>query len=160
MTAPGAVELPPGNGAQIVRCCERRPDGKTVGELEVSVFAAPLLIDRDGILEERARDVAETAAQHAVSGTFAVELPGASGYRADVEVRGRVPLPYVHVFAMAPPDGVDGGLLITVRSAVPEWRAAEAMLGSLKLLTRHGATPANDGPQLPVIAPSGGRRDS
>ena len=167
MTAPGDVELTPvGAGPQIVRCCERRPDGKTVGELEVSVFSAPLIIDRDGILEERARDVAEGAAHHAVSGTFAVSLPGASGYRADVEVRGRVrpPLPYVHVFAMAPPDGVDGGLLITVRSATPEWPAAEAILGSLKLLTRHGTAPANDvdaGPLLPVITtPADGRRGS
>ena len=160
MTAPPEVELTPGSGAQIVHCLERRADGKPVGELEVRVFSAPLIIDRDGILEERARDAAERTAQHAVAGTFAIELPGASGYRADAEVRGGVPLPYVHVFAMAATDGVDGGLLITVRSATPDWPAAEAILGSLKLLTRRGTTPAQDGSLPPVSDPSGGRRDS
>jgi hypothetical protein len=34
---------------------------------------------------------------------------------------------------------------VTVRSASPDWPAAEAILGSLRLLTRHGTTqPAND----------------
>jgi len=150
------VELTPvAAGDAIVRCCEKREDGKTVGELEVSMFKAALIIDRDGILEEKARTIAESCAQ-GVAGTVAVSLPGASGYRADVEPRGKVALPYVHVFAMAPHDlGVDGGVVVVVRSAKPEWPAAEQMLGSLRLLTRNGKVPANDGehhePLLPVI---------
>jgi hypothetical protein len=90
-----------------------------------------------------------------VEGTVAVSLPGASGYRADVEPT-RTALPYVHVFAMAPHDlRVDGGIVVIVRSAQPEWPAAEEILGSLRFLTRHGnAQPANDdnshGPLLPV----------
>jgi len=160
MTAPGGVELTPvGNGAAVVRCCERR-EGKTVGELEVSVFSAALIIDRDGILEEKARAVAEGSAQAArIEGTVAVSLPGASGYRADVEPSRKNGLPYIYVFAMAPHDlGVDGGVVVVVRSAQPEWPAAEAILGSLRLLTRHGtARPANDEsephePLLPVVA--------
>lgn len=159
MTAPGEVELTPvPNGSAVVRCCERR-DGRTVGELEVAMFSAALIIDRDGILEEKAREVAAHSAQAAqVAGTVAVSLPGASGYRADVEPTGNVSLPYVYVFAMAPHDlGIDGGIVVTVRSAKPEWPAAEAILGSLRLLTRHGpAQAANDeaeahGPLLPVI---------
>lgn len=62
------------------------------------------------------------------------------------------------MFAFAPPDGIDGGVLVTVRSATPDWPAAEAILGSLRILTRHGATPANDdsdlGPLLPVVTRS------
>ena len=156
MTAPGQVELTPiGSGSSVVRCCERRADGKTVGELEVAVFSAALIIDRDGILEEKARDVAQDAAHAQVSATVAVSLPGASGYRADVELRGlaRPPLPYLHVFAFAPPDGIDGGVLVTVRSAKPDWPAAEAILGSLRILTRHGAVPANDDTELEPLMP-------
>ncbi|MBL0215039.1 MAG: hypothetical protein IPQ07_14275 [Myxococcales bacterium] len=159
MTAPGGVELTPvQSGTAVVRCCERREDGKTVGELEVSMFSAALIIDRDGILEEKAREVAAHSA-HAVriAGTVAVSLPGASGYRADVEPV-RTALPYVHVFAMAPHDlGVDGGIVVTVRSAQPDWPAAEQILSSLRFLTRHGtARPANDEtelhePMLPVV---------
>jgi hypothetical protein len=159
IVAPGEVELTPiDKGNALVRCCERRADGKTIGELEVAMFAAPLIIDRDGILEEKARDVAQDAARAAVSATVAVSLPGASGYRADVELRGQVrsALPYVHVFAMAPPDGIDGGMLITVRSATPDWPAADAILGSFKILTRHGTAPANDDhePLLPIVTRS------
>ncbi len=160
LTAPSGVELTPVvEGVAVIRCRERRADGKTLGELEVSMFSAALIIDRDGILEEKARAVAE-AADHAgrVEGTVAVSLPGASGYRADVEPT-RSALPYIHVFAMAPHDlRVDGGVVVIVRSAQPEWPAAELMLGSLRFLTRHGnAQPANDdnrahGPLLPIAA--------
>jgi len=160
MTAPTEVELTPvPAGAAVVRCCERR-GGKTVGELEIEMFSAALIIDRDGILEEKAREAAHNSSAQVVTiaGTFAVSLPGASGYRADVEPPGRVALPYVYVFAMAPHDlGIEGGVIVTVRSAQPEWPAAEAILGSMRLLTRHGRPQAaNDetnehGPLLPVI---------
>jgi len=161
MTAPGGVELTPvPAGEAVVRCCERREDGKPIGELEVSMFKAALIIDRDGILEEKARTVAETCApaDSDVGGTVAISLPGASGYRADIEPRrNSTDLPYVHVFAMAPHDlGVDGGVVVVVRSAKPEWPAAEQMLGSLRFLTRHGTPqPANDEehpPLLPIIS--------
>ncbi len=157
ITAPGGVELTPvASGALVVRCCERRADGRTLGELEVSMFSAALLIDRDGILEEKAREIAEAGnAAGRVESTVAVSLPGASGYRADVEPSCSA-LPYVHVFAMAPDLGVDGGIVVIVRSALPEWAAAEAILGSLRFLTRHGmAQVANDeteahAPLLPI----------
>jgi hypothetical protein len=158
ITAPGQVELTPvGTGAAVVRCCERRAAGRPLGELEVSVFAAALIIDRDGILEETAREVAERIAIAArVAGTAAVSLPGASGFRVDLEPRTNLgPLPYVHVFAMAPHDlGVDGGVIVTVRCARPEWPAAEAILGSLRIGGRRGVV-ANDQvahpPLLPII---------
>lgn len=84
-----------------------------------------------------------------------MSLPGATGYRADVELRGvgRPPLPYLHVFAFAPPDGIDGGVLVTVRSATPDWPAAGAILNSLRILSRHGTTPANDDRELPPLMP-------
>ena len=45
MTTPGGVELTPVQaGEAVVRCCERRPDGQPVGELEVSMFKAALII--------------------------------------------------------------------------------------------------------------------
>jgi hypothetical protein len=154
VTAPSEVELTPiAAGASVLRCREHK-DGKTVGELEVSMFAAALLIDRDGILEEKAREAAERSVDAAsIAGTVAISLPGASGYRADVEPSREHGLPYVYVFAMAPHDlGIQGGIIVTVRSAQPEWPAADAILGSLRLLTRNGgARPANDETHAPLL---------
>lgn len=150
LQTPSDVDVQPiESGELLVRCRERRPDGKTVGELEVSVFKAALLIDRDGILEEKASMVADDVASGAgarVSVAVPVTLPGASGYRADVEPAraATAPLPYVHVFAIASHDlGVDGGVIVTVRSAAPEWPAAEAIMKSLRILGRRSKT-AND----------------
>jgi hypothetical protein len=160
---PNEVEVQPGSGH--VRCCERR-DGQTIGELEVRVFHAALVIDRDGILEEQVTSAIERAREPGarVHPAKPVRLPGASGYRADLEVvrpmgMARPPLPHVYVFAMAPHDlALDGGLVVTVRCASPAWPAADAILRSLKILSRGGKT-ANDTqeqrPTLPLI----GNRD-
>lgn len=120
----------------VVRCAEQREDGKVVGELEVQVFSAALVIDRDGILESKVMDALGVPAVH-------VTLPGASGYRA-MRVEKTSPLPYRYVFAMAPSLGVDAGVLVTIRSAKPDWPAGDAMLRSLRILTRNGVAPAND----------------
>jgi len=146
LATPSEVELSP--AGESVRCCERDGD-RTIGELEITVFRAALVIDRDGILEEKVREGIEAAIATGarVLEAVPVELAGASGYRADAEyLRGstRPALPYVYVFAIAPDDlGVDGGVLVTVRSASPDWPAADAILRSLKLLSRRSAT-AND----------------
>src|SRR5688500_2383796 len=125
---PGELELTPvPAGETILRCTETRDDGRPIGELEVTVFKAALVIDRDGILEAKASDQAGGA--HAVP----VVLPGASGYFA--ETRGDAQLPYRYVFAIAPHDlAVDGGVLVTVRCARRDWPAAERMLQSLRII--------------------------
>lgn len=151
---PGDLEVTPEAGPALVKCCERRDDGRPLGELEVTVFSAALVIDRDGILEAKASD--HTGGAPAVP----VSLPGASGYRA--EARGDATLPYRYVFAIAPHDlAIDGGLLVTVRCATPDWPAADAILRSLRILTRAGTAPANDtddaAPMLPFLGPL--RRD-
>ena len=124
-------------GDALVRITQKREDGRPVGELEVTVFSAALVIDRDGILEAKASD--QSGGAHAVP----VVLPGASGYFA--ETRGDAQLPYRYVFAVAPHDlAIEGGVLVTVRSARPDWPAADRLLHSLRILTRHGTAPAND----------------
>lgn len=145
---------PADDGDALVRCRERREDGRTVGEIELSVFSAALVIDRDGILEAKASD------SGGGSPAMPVSLPGASGYFT--ESRGDAGLPYRYVFAIAPHDlAIDGGVLVTVRSARPEWPAADAILRSLRIITRHGVAPANDDAEaaaaLPLLAPL--RRD-
>ncbi|HEU0030536.1 MAG TPA: hypothetical protein VFQ53_07885 [Kofleriaceae bacterium] len=141
------TELPITPDVGAVRCSEQRADGRPIGELAVEVFAAALVIDRDGILAAKASERAGGAP------AVAVVLPGVSGYRADAITDD--PLRYVHVFAMAPDLGVDAGVLVTIRSARPEWPAAESILRSLRLLTRHGSVPvaANDesAPLLPLV---------
>ena len=145
------------SGSTVVRCCEQH-DGKLVGELVVDVFRAALVIDRDGILEEKAH-VAADAEHGRVSPPVPVSLPGASGFRAEVVRNGG--LPYVYLFAVAPHDlGVDGGVLVTVRCASPAWPAADAILRTLRVLGRRAITqqqhPANDDDvlALPVVPPS------
>ena len=159
---PSEVDVQPGD---VVRCREQR-DGRTIGELEVRVFHAALVIDRDGILEEKAASAIEVAREPGARVTRAmpVTLPGASGYRADLEVvrpmgAARPPLPYVYVFAMAPNDlALDGGLVVTIRCASPVWPAADAILRSLRILARGGKT-ANDTQDLPSSLPLIGDRD-
>jgi hypothetical protein len=158
---PAAIDLEPiTTGATVVRAHEQR-DGKKLGELEVEVFKAALVIDRDGILEEKAHE-AVGAERGRVTPPVPVSLSGASGYRAEVV---RLPatgaphpeLPYKYVFAIAPDDlGADGGVLITVRSATAAWPAAESILRTLKVLGRRQTT-ANDaeGFALPML----GERD-
>lgn len=146
LAAPSEVELSP--SPEALRCRERR-GGRTIGELEITVFHAALVIDRDGILEEKVREGIEAAlaAGAHVLEPVPFELGGASGYRVDAEylrTAARPELPYVYVFAIAPDDlGVDAGVLVTVRSASPEWPAADAILRSLKLLCRRSVS-AND----------------
>lgn len=117
-----------------MRCSEHR-DGKLIGELSLEVFAAPLIIDRDGILQTKASQTTNTPA-------VAFSLTGVTGYRAEAIDRGG-PLPYRHALAIAPEDGVDGGVLITMRCAAPDWPRADELLQSLRLLTRGGRA-AND----------------
>ncbi|HEY5951940.1 MAG TPA: hypothetical protein VIV40_40870 [Kofleriaceae bacterium] len=161
---PSEVEVRPG---EVVRCSEER-DGRTIGELEVSVFHAALVIDRDGILEEKVASAIEQAREPGarVLPAIPVTLPGASGYRADLELvrpmgTPQAELPFTYVFAMAPNDlSLDGGLIVTVRCASPQWPAADAILRSLRILSRRGRVPANDSDEarakLPLV---GGRGD-
>ncbi len=167
METPGDLEIQPVEGGPVIlRCRERRSDGKPVGELEVAVFQAALVIDRDGILEEKVRQGIEAALEAGarVHGTTPVTMPGASGFRADAEIvrpmgAPRPALPFVYAFAMAPHDlGVDGGVLVTVRCASPDWPAADRILRSLRILTRRGKT-ANDVDAPPLSLPVVGTHD-
>ena len=154
LEVPSEVELLEG---PTLKCREVLQGGRTRGELEISLFTAALVIDRDGILGEKACDLlaGEVTVRHGPT-AVAVALPGASGFRADAVINAT--LPYRYAFAIAPPDlGVDGGVAIVVRCASPDWPAADHMLRSLRILTRTGriATQVefDDGPLLPVIAP-------
>ena len=146
LATPREVEVAP--AGEMLRCRERRGE-VTIGELEIEVFHAALVIDRDGILEEKVRERIEAAIAAGAHVLEAVpfELANASGYRVDAEyLRGgaRPALPYVYVFAIAPDDlGVDAGVVVTVRSASAQWPAADEILRSLRLLSRR-STSAND----------------
>lgn len=120
------------------------------GEIEVEVFAAALVIDRDGILQEKLQNAIDAVLASdfgaRVLETIPIELTGASGYRADIElVRpmgvARPQRPYVLVFAIAPLDfGIDGGVIVRVRSVSAEWNAVDHILHSMRILTRRGNT--------------------
>jgi hypothetical protein len=156
LEVPREVELRDG---PVLRCREARADDRVIGELEVSVFAAALIIDRDGILEEKATVAIDALARsHSGVPAVAVRLPGAGGFRT-AAVHG-TQLPYVYVFALAADDAGDGGILVTIRAAGPDWSAGDVILRSLRILTRNGrvatCVDADEGPLLPVVPP---RRD-
>lgn len=155
LEVPAQLELMDGPEVQ---CRELRSDGRAVGELQVGLFAAALVIDRDGLLAEKAIEGMQRLAtlRRAVV-PMPVALPGASGFRV-AAVHG-APLPYLYSFAIAPPDlGVDGGVLIMIRAAAPEWEAANHVLRSLRIVTRNGRVATNydadDAPILPMVVPS------
>lgn len=140
----------------LLRCEERASDGRLVGEMELGVFGAGLIVDRDGVLEDLVVAAAERAIDVARAGRIVAIVPveldgGASGYRAEVELlratraAERIACPHVTTMAFAPADlGVCGGVLCTTRAALPEWPAADAMLASLRILTTRASGPAND----------------
>src|SRR5512140_2256591 len=107
LESPTGVDLLPiGGGATVVRCSEAR-EGKPVGELEVEVFKAALVIDRDGILMEKVAHACTIPTLQGQRGRatqpIAVSLPGASGFRASVEIvrpmgQPQPELPFVYVF--------------------------------------------------------------
>ncbi|MFN0253460.1 MAG: hypothetical protein ACKV2T_41710 [Kofleriaceae bacterium] len=142
LDAPAGIELVPVSPERL-RASELRPDGAPIGELEVTTFKAPLIIDRDGVLKDKACALAEAAAPAAlVDSCTPVVLPGISGYRAEACVRSihRPALPYIHVLVLAPDDlRINGGLVITARSHRLEWPAGDAIIASLKVLGRRGA---------------------
>lgn len=156
-----AAAVPQQPGDPVVRVVERGADGRVVGELTIGVFAAALIIDRDGILEEHAEQAAMHERAAPAAGREVSALPielagGPSGYRVELELTrdaagARPALPCVAVLAVAPPDlGVNAALAIVVRSADPEWPTAADVLGSLRFDTRGGAV--NDQSfALPVI---------
>ena len=142
--------MPLDQGAKVVRCEESR-DGKPIGKLVVEVFKAALVIDRDGILMEKVMRECSIQPGRATL-PISVTLPGASGFRASVELARGNELPFMYVFAIAPHDlGVDGGVLVTVRSASRDWPSANKILGSLKVFGRRPVTAANDGEPLTLL---------
>jgi hypothetical protein len=163
LETPSSVEVHAGDAALRVR--EQR-DGKAIGELAVEVFQAALVIDRDGILEEKVHEAACSATEPParIAPAVPVELPGASGFRADAETVRPMgtpapALPYVYVFAVASHDlRVDGGVLVTVRSASPQWPVADFVLQSLRLLDRAGRVALGSTPALPAL-PMIGKND-
>jgi hypothetical protein len=129
-------------GAPVV-CSEVGPDGRVLGEVEIAVFGAGLIIDRDGVLERIATDAADdvAAAGGQVTHVMPVTLDsGVSGFRAEVELRGDATLPHQVIYALASRDlAVCGGILVTLRAAQPGWPAGDAVLDSIRVLTRDGA---------------------
>jgi len=162
LSAPESIELIPSEPVATTRatllvCRQLGPDDRLVGELEIAAFSAALLMDRDGILEQMAEVEAEHALASPAAGRMDALFPvhyggGASGYRAEVvllrDARGVVkpPCPYLAFCALACDEIVDAGLFVTIRSAAPEWAAADPILASLRLSRLGGSrrAPAND----------------
>jgi hypothetical protein len=129
-----------------LRATERRAaTGRPLGELEIRVFAARLIMDRDGVLLEAARALAEELFAPPRDGWLgargAITLPAGEAWRADIQVTrdahgGGLPeLPYKEVYALGHPDEVAGAaLLIVVQHAEATWDAGDLMLHTLEFV--------------------------
>jgi hypothetical protein len=147
--------------AVVLRAHQRGDDGRRLGELELGVFSASLIIDRAGVLQE----LVETTAGLSPGGKLigagnASFAAGASGYRMDVvmtapgeQAEARPACPYVTWLALASEDLVlPGGLFATIRSATPSWAAGSHMLDSLRISGLAGARSALGSPfALPLV---------
>ncbi len=143
---PGGVEIEPADPSIVqLRASERRVStGRPLGELEIRVFAARLIMDRDGVLLEAAQALAEELFASPRDGYLgdagAIMLPAGEAWRADMTVtrdaHGRLPLyPYKKVIALGHPDAfVHAALLIVMQQAEATWPAGDAMLQSLQFV--------------------------
>jgi hypothetical protein len=161
-------ELEPGEaGDALVAGEERGTADRLIGRIEVGLFAASLIIDGAGVVEEIARSAAHQALREPVRsrllGEGAVELgAGSVGFRVDHvmltdgEGRVRPTCPYISWLALTSGDPVaTGGVLVVVRSAGPDWAAAAALVDSLEIGgggTRPGVAEAGlPGLPLPLV---------
>lgn len=156
-------ELEPGEaGGALVAGEERGTADRLIGRIEIGLFAASLIIDGAGVVEEIARSAARGVLGEPVRsrllGEGAVELgAGAGGFRfdhvllTDEEGRVRPTCPYASWLALTSGDPVaPGGVLVVVRSAGPDWAAAAALLDSLEIV-RSGARQAGVEAGLPGL---------
>lgn len=137
--------------AVVLRAHQHSEDGRLVGDLELGIFSAALLIDRRGVLRELVEVTAALApgapaTSRLLGAGDASFAAGASGYRMDVVLTATDPgeprpaCPYVTWLALASDDLVlPGGLFATIRSAAPTWAAAGQMLDSLRVSGLAGA---------------------
>lgn len=148
--------------AVVLRAHQEGDDGRRLGELELGVFSASLIIDRAGVLQELVETTAGLGGSgHKLIGAGNASFAaGASGYRMDVvmtapgeQAEARSACPYVTWLALASEDLVlPGGLFATVRSATPSWEAGSHMLDSLRISGLVGARVALGSPfALPLV---------
>jgi len=90
LEAPRELELRDG---AVLTCREVRQDGRIVGELEASLFVAALIIDRDGILAEKAEEAiaAECGARGGPAAGAAAHRRWRSSFRAPAAI---APMPW------------------------------------------------------------------
>jgi hypothetical protein len=160
---PERIEVAAGQRGVVFVLVERRVDSddRVIGRLELGIFTAALIIDRDGVLEQLTSVAAEQVVASIggrVLSASPVELAGGpSGHRTDVTLvprdGTRAELPCVSYFALAPSElGVRGGVFVTISSVASPWDAGTAMLESLRIFTRDGDARAPTGdPGVPGI---------
>lgn len=129
---------------------ERGNDGRWLGAVEIDVFAAGLMIDRERALERLARDAADAMIEPPATGEVVschrLELDsGPSGCRVEVALSRDVGAGrYVTVLALAAADlSVSGGVLLVARMLRDSWPALDELLGTLRIFGRGGETNQN-----------------
>jgi hypothetical protein len=132
-----------GEDAIKLRAVERRGN-RPIGELEIRVFAARMIMDRDGVLLDAATALAEelfAAPRDGYLGASgSITLPAGEAFRADMTVTrdaagGMPAFPYKSVLALGHPDFmIHAALLIVVQHAEADWPAGDAMLQSLAFI--------------------------
>jgi hypothetical protein len=146
----------------LLSASEADPTGKKIGVVEIDIFQANMIIDPDGALERAAEAAVERCLSPPGSGAIRqrtrFELDdGTSGVRIEVTVTRDADgtpstLPHLTVLALAPDDAAArGGLVAMVRSARPDWAAAETLFETLRVITRDTGANDNARARLPFV---------
>jgi hypothetical protein len=112
---------------------------RVLGEIEIQVLSPALIMDRDGVLQEIARNAIELITGQKDADLHPINLPASDGWQAELVVTkdraGKASAyPYVSVIALGHPDPmVPFALLIVKRSVQDSWETGNAMLESLEL---------------------------
>lgn len=153
------VEQPVAANAPFVRGHERE-GARVVGELEIDVFAASLVMDADRALEDVALAaldglgaggvVRARAPQHVEleDGVHAVRL---QADRLREASGARPALPYVTIVALAGPS-VRGGVLVTACAADDRWDAGERAIDSVRVLDQQRGGGGRGGTRMPLAS--------
>jgi hypothetical protein len=136
----------PAEGA-VIACGTETVEERVVGVFELSIFDAPLVIDREVALTRVARAAAERWA--AASGgrcarPFGVTLEsGVVGAAVEGVIRPvpgqpRPPLGYLHVYALTLDGVLAGGVLLQTWSANLDWPVGHDLLHQLRIVPLRG----------------------
>lgn len=135
-SAPAALTWTPcTDGALLGRGIERGADGAVVGELELALIPAALIMDRDGVLAALAQRAADRL-DAALDAIGPCTWPGLAGTVATLVRRDRAALPYLTIHVVTGDSVVAGAVELIARHAAHSWPVLDDVVASLRVAAK------------------------